>query len=55
MDVDLLTAITLRCAHFTGLSPDAIALVMGGQLETLLAAEAPLDVGPAPGPAATAL
>jgi hypothetical protein len=28
---------------------------MGGQLERLLAGEAPLDAGPAPGPAATAL
>jgi predicted TIM-barrel fold metal-dependent hydrolase len=55
MDVDLLMAITLRCAHFTGLTPEAIALVMGGQLERLLAGEAPLDVGPAPGPAETAL
>ena len=50
MDVELLIAITLRCAHFTGLAPEAIALVMGGQLERLLAGEAPLDVGPAPGP-----
>jgi predicted TIM-barrel fold metal-dependent hydrolase len=55
MDIDLLMAITLRCAHFTGLAPAAIALVMGGQLEKLLAGEAPIDVGPAPGPAATAL
>ena len=55
MDIDLLMAITLRCAHFTGLAPEAIALVMGGQLERLLAGEAPLDVGPAPGPAVTAL
>lgn len=55
MDVELLVAITLRCAHFSGLAPEAIALVMGGQLERLLAGEAPLDVGPAPGPAATAL
>jgi predicted TIM-barrel fold metal-dependent hydrolase len=55
MDVELLTAITLRCAHFTGLAPETIALVMGGQLERLLAGEAPLDAGPAPGPAATAL
>ncbi len=50
MDVELLLAIALRCARFTGLSEDAIALVMGGQLEALLAGEAPVDAGPAPGP-----
>jgi len=55
MDVELLLAITLRCARFSGLSDDAIALVMGGQLEALLAGEAPIDAGPAPGPSATAL
>lgn len=49
MDIDLLMTMTLRCAHFTGLSRDAIALVMGGQLERLLVGEAPLDAGPAPG------
>jgi len=55
MKPDLLTVVALRCAQFTGLSPDAIALVMGGQLERLLAADGALDAGPAPGPAATAL
>ncbi len=51
MDVELLLAITLRCARFNGLSPDAIALVMGGQLENLLAGLPPVDAGPAPGSA----
>ena len=55
MDVELLLAIALRCAHFSGLSEETIALVMGGQLETLLAGEAAIDAGPAPGPAATTL
>lgn len=55
MDVELLLAIALRCARFTGLSEDAIALVMGGQLEILLAGEAAIDAGPTPGPPTTAL
>lgn len=49
MDMELLLAVTLRCARFTGLSEEAIALVVGGQLENLLAGEAPADVGPSPG------
>jgi hypothetical protein len=49
MDIELLLAVTLRCARFTGLPDDAISLVVGGQLERLLAGEAPADVGPAPG------
>jgi len=55
MKPDLLAVVALRCARFTGLSPDATALVMGAQLERLLAGEDPLNVGPAPGPAETAL
>jgi len=55
MDVELLLAIALRCARFSGLSEEAIALVMGGQLEVLLAGEGAVDAGPAPGPPATAL
>ncbi len=55
MDVELLLAIALRCARFSGLSEDAIALVMGGQLEALLAGEGPIDAGPAPGPSTTSL
>jgi uncharacterized protein len=54
MDVELLLAIALRCARFSELSEDAVALVMGGQLEALLAGEAPVDAGPAPGPPALA-
>ena len=49
MDMALLMAVTLRCACFTGLPVDTRALIMGGQLETLLAGEAPFDAGPAPG------
>lgn len=55
MDVELLLAIALRCGRFSGLSEDAIALVMGGQLEALLAGEPASDAGPAPGPAEAAL
>jgi uncharacterized protein len=54
MDVELLLTIALRCARFTGLSEDTIALVMGGQLETLLAGEPAIDAGPASGPSLTA-
>ena len=54
MDVELLLAITLRCARFTGLSEETIALVMGGQLETLLSGEEPIDAGPALGSSAAA-
>lgn len=48
MDVELLLAMTLRCARFAGLSEEAIALVMGDQLEALLDGGEPLDAGPAP-------
>lgn len=50
MDVELLLTIALRCARFSGLSEDTIALVMGGQLEALLAGEPAIDAGPATGP-----
>lgn len=53
MDLETVLAISLRCARFAGLSPEAVELVAGGQLETLLAGEAPLDAGPAPGPPQT--
>ena len=41
--------VALRCALAVGLDEDAIACVMGAQLERLLAGEAPVDLGPAPG------
>lgn len=50
MDLEAVLAITLRCARFAGLSPEAIDLVVAGQLETLLAGGVPVDAGPAPGP-----
>ncbi len=50
MDLEAVLAITLRCGRFTGLSPEAIELVAGGQLENLLAGEPAEDAGPAPGP-----
>ena len=53
MDFGTVLAITLRCARFAGLPADAIELVAGAQLERLLAGEATLDAGPAPGPPAT--
>ena len=52
MDVELGLAMTLRAARFAGLSDDAIDLVAGAQLEALLTGAAPIDGGPAPGPAA---
>jgi len=55
MDVELLLAVALRCARFSGFSDDAISLVMGGQLETLLAGEPGIDAGPAVGPSEQAL
>jgi uncharacterized protein len=55
MDLGAVLAIAVRCARYTGLSHEAIALVFGGQLENLLAAERAIDVGPAPGPPAVAL
>jgi len=50
MDVDLVLAIALRCARHAGLSPEAIGLVFGGQLEALLDGEGPLAAD-APAPA----
>jgi predicted TIM-barrel fold metal-dependent hydrolase len=50
MDLETVLAMTLRCARFAGLSPEAIELVAGGQLDHLLTGEAPEDAGPAPGP-----
>ncbi len=50
IDVELLLTIALRCARFSGHAEDTIALVMGGQLEALLAGETAIDAGPAPGP-----
>lgn len=47
-DVELGLALTLRCARFAGLSQEAIALVAGGQLATLLAGDEPVDAGPPP-------
>jgi hypothetical protein len=49
MDFELLLALTLRCARAAGLSDESIELVMGGQLERLLAGEGGLEAGPAPG------
>jgi len=50
MDLETVLAITLRCARFAGLSPEAIELVAGGQLDNLLAGRPAVDAGPAPGP-----
>ncbi len=55
MDIELLLAVTLRCARFTGLPDDAIGLVVDGQLENLLAGEDAADAGPAPGAPGIAL
>ncbi len=41
---------SLRCALEAGLSHEQIAGVFGGQVERLLTGQAPLDLGPAPGP-----
>ena len=41
--------LAVRCALAAGLSPEQLALAMGGQAERLLAREEPLDGGPAPG------
>jgi uncharacterized protein len=46
--------IALRCALQAGLGRDALAAVAGGQMARLLDGEEPLDLGPAPGPAAGA-
>lgn len=50
MDGEAVLAIASRCARFAGLRPEALELVVGGQLDRLLAGEPPLDAGPAPGP-----
>jgi uncharacterized protein len=42
----------LRCARDVGLGDDAIVSIAGAQAERLVAGEAPLDCGPAPGSAA---
>jgi hypothetical protein len=42
--------LTFRCALQAGLSPEQVAVVAHGQLERLLAGEAAIDAGPAPGP-----
>lgn len=55
MDMELLLAVSLRIARFAGLSAEATALVVGGQLEILLAGGEAVDAGPAPGPSGVAL
>jgi hypothetical protein len=50
MKLEPVLAIALRCARFAGLSTEAMALVFGGRLESLLGGEEPIDAGPAPGP-----
>ncbi len=45
---------TFRCALQAGLAQEAIEAVAGAQLARLLAGEEPVDLGPAPGPAARA-
>jgi uncharacterized protein len=42
--------LTFRCALQAGLSKEQITGVAGAQLERLLSGEAPLDLGPPPGP-----
>lgn len=55
MDFRTVLAIVLRCARFVGLDPEQLELVLGGQLENLLAGRPAEDAGPAPGPRETAL
>lgn len=55
MPLPLVLAIAARCAGAAGLSEDAMRAVFGGQLERLLDGEAADDLGPPPGPSATAL
>ncbi len=50
MDPEVILAIALRCARFVGLSPEAIELVAGRQLENLLDGAPAEDAGPPPGP-----
>ncbi len=49
MKLEVVLTIALRCAHFAGLSEDAIGVVFGDQLERLLAGEVAIDLGAAPG------
>ncbi|MET0306260.1 MAG: amidohydrolase family protein [Solirubrobacterales bacterium] len=49
MKLEVVLAIVLRCARSAGLSEEAIALVLGGQLAALLEGDAPADAGPALG------
>lgn len=55
MDFRTVLAVVLRCARFVGLEPEALELVLGGQLENLLAGRPAEDAGPAPGSPQTAL
>jgi len=43
-------AFQLRCAVQAGVSPEAIRMISGGQMERLIEGEPGLDLGPAPGP-----
>jgi hypothetical protein len=45
-----MAALHLRCALATGLGPEAIRSIAGGQIERVLAGEDPVDVGQPPGP-----
>lgn len=49
MKLEVVLAIVLRCARHAGLSEEAIALILGGQLAALLEGNGPLEAGPAPG------
>jgi len=49
MKLEVVLAIVLRCARSSGLSEEAIAAVLGGQLAALLDGEAPVGAGSAPG------
>jgi hypothetical protein len=42
--------VAIRCALQVGLTPAQVESVSGGQLERILAGNAPLELGPAPGP-----
>src|SRR3954447_6093469 len=42
----------LRCAREVGHGPEALACMVGAQVERLVAGEDPIDAGPAPGPRA---
>lgn len=55
MDFRTVLAIVLRCARFVGLDSEQLELVLGGQLENLLAGRPAENAGPAPGPPETAL